>query len=47
VIRFSLFPGAGAKPLLDAQLKTYKHLFEQVCSFQNLYIAYRKARQAR
>lgn len=28
-------------------MKTYKHLFEQVCDFENLYLAYRKARKGK
>ncbi len=36
-----------AKPLVDAELKTHKHLFEQVCCFQNLHRAFRKARRGK
>lgn len=28
-------------------MKTYKHLYEQVCDFENLYLAYRKARKGK
>jgi hypothetical protein len=28
-------------------LKTYKHLYPQICSFENLYLAYRKARRGK
>ncbi|MEW6030848.1 MAG: reverse transcriptase domain-containing protein [Chloroflexota bacterium] len=28
-------------------MKTYKHLYQQVCDFENLYLAYRKARKGK
>lgn len=28
-------------------MKTYKHLYPQVCDFENLYLAYRKARKGK
>ena len=28
-------------------MKTYRHLFEQVCDWDNLYLAYRKARKGK
>ena len=37
----------GAKRRVAKIMKTYKHLFEQVCSFRNLHLAYRKARRGK
>lgn len=31
----------------DLKMKTYKHLFEQVCAFDNLYMAYLRARKGK
>lgn len=31
----------------DAAVKTYRHLYPYICSFENLYLAYRKARQGK
>ncbi len=28
-------------------MKTYKHLYPQICDFENLYLAYRKARKGK
>jgi hypothetical protein len=28
-------------------MKSYKHLYEQVCDWDNLYLAYRKARKGK
>ena len=28
-------------------MKTYKHLYPQICAFENLYLAYRKARKGK
>lgn len=29
------------------EMKTYKHLYPQVCDFENIYVAYRKARKGK
>jgi len=32
---------------MEVLLKTYKHLYPQVCDFENIYLAYRKARKGK
>jgi retron-type reverse transcriptase len=49
VLRSVLLPPQGGKIFegLEALVKTYKHLYEQVCDFENIYLAYRKARKGK
>jgi hypothetical protein len=28
-------------------MKTYKHLYEKICDFENIYLAWRKARKGK